>query len=186
MTDPEPLASQRILIMATDGFEQSELEVPLERLQDAGADVDIASLETGDITGWDDGDWGDEIEVDLKISDVKIDDYGALVLPGGQMNPDLLRVDADAIALIREFAAAGKPVAAICHAPWLLIEAGLVKGKRMTSYKSIRTDMVNAGADFVDEAVVVDGHIITSRCPDDLPAFCDAIVDALAAAKVAA
>lgn len=186
MAVAEPLASQRILIMATHGFEQSELEVPLERLQDAGADVDIASLEMGDIAGWDDGDWGDEIEVDLKISDVKADDYGALVLPGGQMNPDLLRVDADAIALIREFAAADKPVAAICHAPWLLIEAGLVKGKQMTSYKSIRTDMVNAGADFVDQAVVVDGHIITSRCPDDLPAFCDAIVDALAAAKVTA
>lgn len=186
MTDAEPLASLRILIMATDGFEQSELEVPLERLQDAGADVDIASLEMGDITGWDDDDWGDEIEVDLKIGDVKIDDYAALVLPGGQINPDLLRVDDAAVALIRDFAAAGKPVAAICHAPWLLIEAGLARGKRMTSYKSIRTDVANAGADFVDEAVVVDANIITSRCPDDLPAFCDAIVAALADRRVEA
>lgn len=184
MTDAEPLASQRILIMATDGFEQSELEVPLERLQDAGADVDIASLKLGDITGWDGDDWGDEIEVDLKIGDVKVDDYAALVLPGGQINPDLLRVDADAVALIGAFDKAGKPVAAICHAPWLLIEAGLAKGKRLTSYKSIKTDVTNAGAEFVDEAVVVDGHIITSRCPDDLPAFCDAIVAAVAEDRV--
>ena len=180
MTETEPLSSRRILIMAADGFEQSELEVPLERLQDAGADIDIASIEMGDITGWDEDDWGDEIEVDLKISDVKIDDYDALVLPGGQINPDLLRVQADAIALIRDFADAGKPVAAICHAPWLLIEAGLAKGRRLTSYKSIRTDVANAGADVVDEAVVIDGNIITSRCPDDLEAFCDAIVVMLA------
>ena len=179
MAKAEPLSSRRILIMATDGFEQSELEVPLERLQDAGADIDIASIELGDITGWDEEDWGDDIEVDLKISDVDIDNYDALVLPGGQINPDLLRVEKDAVALIRDFAATGKPVAAICHAPWLLIEAGLVKGRRVTSYKSIRTDVANAGADVVDEAVVIDGNIITSRCPDDLEAFCDAIVQML-------
>lgn len=179
MATTEPLSSRRILIMAADGFEQSELEVPLERLQDAGAEIDIASLEMGDITGWDEDDWGDEIEVDLKISDVHIDNYDALLLPGGQINPDLLRVDDDAVALIRDFAATGKPVAAICHAPWLLIEAGLAKGRRLTCYKSIRTDVANAGAEVVDEAVVIDGNIITSRCPDDLPAFCDAIVEAL-------
>ncbi len=180
MSDNEPLSSRRILIVAADGFEQSELEVPLERLQDAGAEIDIASIEMGDITGWDEDDWGDEIEVDLKISDVKMDDYDALVLPGGQINPDLLRVNKDAVSLIRDFAAAGKPVAAVCHAPWLLIEAGLAKGRRMTSFKSIRTDVANAGAEVVDAPVVVDGNIITSRCPDDLPAFCDAIIDALA------
>lgn len=179
MATTEPLLSRRILIMAADGFEQSELEVPLERLQDAGAEIDIASLEMGDISGWDEDDWGDEIEVDLKISDVHIDNYDALILPGGQINPDLLRVDDDAVALIRDFAATGKPVAAICHAPWLLIEAGLAKGRRLTCYKSIRTDVANAGAEVVDEAVVIDGNIITSRCPDDLPAFCDAIVEAL-------
>lgn len=179
MAKAEPLSSRRILIMATDGFEQSELEVPLERLQDAGADIDIASIDLADITGWDEDDWGDDIEVDLKVSDVDIDDYDALVLPGGQINPDLLRVEKDAVALIRDFAATGKPVAAICHAPWLLIEAGLVKGRRVTSYKSIRTDVANAGADVVDEAVVIDGNIITSRCPDDLEAFCDAIVKML-------
>ncbi len=186
MADAEPLSSRRILIMAADGFEQSELEVPLERLQDAGADIDIASIEMGDITGWDEDDWGDEIEVDLKISDVNIDDFDALVLPGGQINPDLLRVDEAAVSLIRDFAATGKPVAAICHAPWLLIEAGLAKRRRMTSYKSIRTDIANAGAIVVDEAVVVDGNIITSRCPDDLPAFCDAIITALVKSEVSA
>ena len=186
MANAEPLVSHRILIMATDGFEQSEFEVPLERLQAAGAEVDIASLKSGDITGWDGDDWGDDVEVDLKISDVKVDDYAALVLPGGQINPDLLRVDADAVALIRAFDQAGKPIAAVCHAPWLLIEAGLAKGKRLTSYKSIRTDVTNAGADFVDKAVVIDGNIITSRCPDDLPAFCDAIIEAVAKSRVEA
>lgn len=186
MANAVPLTSRRILIMAADGFEQSELEVPLERLQDAGANIDIASIEMGDITGWDDDDWGDEIEVDLKISDVDIDDFDALVLPGGQINPDLLRANEAAVSLIRDFAATGKPVAAICHAPWLLIEAGLANGRRLTCYKSIRTDVANAGATVVDEAVVVDGNIITSRCPDDLPAFCDAIIEALATSEVSA
>lgn len=180
MATDTPLASRRILIMATDGFEQSELEVPLERLREAGAQVDIASLDTGEITGWDEDDWGDDVEVDLRIADASADDYDALVLPGGQINPDLLRVDKQAIELIQGFARAGKPVAAICHAPWLLVEAGLAKGRRMTSYKSIRTDVANAGAEVVDEAVVVDGNIITSRCPDDLTVFCDAIIEALA------
>ncbi len=186
MANAVPLKSRRILIMAADGFEQSELEVPLERLQDADANIDIASIEMGDITGWDEDDWGDEIEVDVKISDVDIDDFDALILPGGQINPDLLRVNEAAVSLIRDFAATGKPVAAICHAPWLLIEAGLVNGRRLTCYKSIRTDVANAGATVVDEAVVVDGNIITSRCPDDLPAFCDAIIEALATSEVSA
>jgi len=186
MANTSPLASRRILIMATDGFEQSELEVPLERLAEAGADIDVAAIDLAEITGWDKDDWGDDVEVHLRIADADVDDYDALVLPGGQINPDLLRVEKDAIALIQAFAAAGKPVAAICHAPWLLIEAGLAKGRRMTSYKSIRTDVANAGAEVVDEAVVVDGNIITSRCPDDLPAFCDAIVEALADAKALA
>lgn len=174
-----PLADRRILIMATDGFEQSELEVPLNKLRDAGAEVQIASLEKGDIKGWDEYDWGDTVPVDLLIADARAEDYDALVLPGGQINPDLLRIEDKAVSLIRDFAEAGKTVAAICHAPWLLVEAGLAKGRKMTSYKSIRTDIANAGADVADEAVVIDGPIITSRCPDDLPAFCDAIVNAL-------
>lgn len=174
-----PLTKRRILIMATNGFEQSELEVPRDTLREAGADVDIASIETGKIKGWDENDWGDEVEVDILVGDVRAGDYDALVLPGGQINPDLLRVEHQAVALIRDFADAGKPIAAICHAPWLLVEAGLAKGKRLTSYKSIRTDVANAGAEVVDEKVVIDGNLITSRCPDDLPAFCDAIIAAL-------
>jgi len=186
MADDTPLASRKILIMATSGFEQSELEVPLERLEAAGAEVDIASLSTDDICGWDKDDWGDDIGVDLLIADAKVGDYDALVLPGGQINPDLLRVEDAAIALINDFDTAGKPIAAICHAPWLLIEAGLAKGKRMTGYKSIRTDIANAGADMVNEPVVIDGNVITSRCPDDLDVFCDAIVEAVVKQPVAA
>lgn len=186
MPSTDPLSARKILIMATNGFEQSELEVPLERLEDAGADVVIASLTTDNIRGWDENEWGDAIDVDLLIQDAKAADYDALVLPGGQINPDLLRVEDRAIALIKAFAQAGKPIAAICHAPWLLIEAGLVDGRKMTSYKSIRTDLANAGAEVVDKDVVVDGNIITSRSPDDLPAFCDAIIAAVADRKVPA
>lgn len=175
-----PLTDRRILIMATDGFEQSELEIPLAKLKQAGAEVRIASLEEGQIKGWDEDDWGDKVDVDLLIADASAEDFDALVLPGGQINPDLLRVEEKAIALIQDFAEAGKPIAAICHAPWLLVEAGLAKGRNMTSYKSIRTDVANAGAQVFDKDVVIDGNIITSRCPDDLPAFCDAIVEALA------
>ncbi len=179
MTDQKPLHDRRILIMATDGFEQSELEVPLDRLAAAGARVEVASLEAGSIRGWDKDDWGRKVGVDCTIEDVAVPDYDALVLPGGQINPDLLRVEERAVDLVRDFAAAGKPVAAICHAPWLLVEAGLAKGRKLTGYKSIRTDVANAGADVADAAVVVDGNLITSRCPDDLPDFCDAIVTAL-------
>ena len=174
------ITDRRILIMATDGFEQSELEVPLQKLKEAGAEVQIASLEEGQIKGWNEDDWGGKVDVDLLIADARADDYDALVLPGGQINPDLLRVEEKAITLIQDFAEAGKPVAAICHAPWLLVEAGLAKGRNLTCYKSIRTDVANAGAQVFDKDVVVDGNIITSRCPDDLPAFCDAIIAALA------
>lgn len=184
MSDTKTLTGRRILIMATDGFEQSELEVPLERLADAGADVDVASISSGKITGWDGDDWGEDVEVDLTLAEVSVDRYDALVLPGGQINPDLLRVEERAIEIIRDFAGAGKPVAAICHAPWLLVEAGLAKGRQMTSYKSIRTDVANAGAEVLDEAVVEDGNLITSRCPDDLPDFCDAIVNAVEGSRI--
>ena len=175
-----PLTDRRILIMATNGFEQSELEVPRSKLREAGAEVRVASLEKGEIKGWDEDDWGNAIDVDLLIADANVDDYDALVLPGGQINPDLLRVEENAIRLIQAFARAQKPIAAICHAPWLLIEAGLAEGRRMTCYKSIRTDVINAGAKFADCPAVVDGKLITSRCPDDLPDFCNAIIEALA------
>ena len=181
MAQSNPLAGRAILIIATDGFEQSELEVPRETLSEAGADVKVASLEGQAITGWDEDDWGDEVSVDLKMADAKVEDFDALVLPGGQINPDVLRGEDVAMNLIKAFADAGKPVAAICHAPWLLIEAGLTKGKRVTSYHSIATDVKNSGAEYVDASVVVDGNIITSRCPDDLADFNNAIIEALQA-----
>lgn len=171
----------KILILSTNGFEQSELEVPRDRLRDAGATVHVASPDGETIRGWDGDDWGGTAEVDLALSKVAPSDYDALVLPGGQINPDILRTNADAVALIKAFADGGKPVAAICHAPWLLIEAGLAKGRRMTSYTSIRTDLENAGADVVDAAVVCDGGLITSRNPDDLKDFVSKIIEEIEA-----
>ena len=175
----QDITGKRVLIMATDGFEESELTEPMKQLEKAGATVEIASLKTGKIRGWDKTDWGKTVKAGLAIDDVKVDEWDALVLPGGQINPDLLRVEKSAVDLVRNFAAANKTVAAICHAPWLLIEAGLVNGKRMTSYESIRTDMKNAGADVQDESVVVDGNYISSRKPADIPDFVDAITTAL-------
>jgi len=171
------ISEARILIMATNGFEQSELEVPLNKLRERGADVRVASLDGKPIKGWKEKDWGTEINADLKISDAKVDDYIALVLPGGQINPDLLRADKATVAKIKEFLSSGKIVAAICHAPWLLIEAGAVKGREMTSYHSIRTDLANAGAQVVDREVAVSDGIITSRSPEDLEAFVAKIVE---------
>lgn len=165
------LDGKRILILATDGFEQSELEVPRDRLTEAGAEVHVASPEGDEIMGWDEDDWGDPVDVDFALDEVSADNYDALVLPGGQINPDLLRVNEDALALIRSFYASGKVIAAVCHAPWLLVETGIAKGRRMTSYKSIKTDVVNAGARWEDAAVVADEGIITSRNPGDLEAF---------------
>ena len=186
MTISSNLNGQAILIVSTNGFEQSELMEPLKQLRAAGATVHVASPESGQIKGWDQKDWGDSVDVDLLIKDAKVADYDALVLPGGQMNPDILRVNADALSLISDFNTAGKPIAAICHAPWLLIEAGIAKGKRMTGYVSIQTDLKNAGATVVDEAPVVDGNIITARDPNDLDGFCQAIADAVVDAKVSA
>ena len=176
------ITDAKILILATDGFEQSELMKPLEDLRAKGATVHVATPGGGSLKGWDGDDWGKSIEADKDLAEVGPGAYDALVLPGGQINPDLLRVEDAAIALVKGFAEAGKPVAAVCHAPWLLIEAGLASGRRMTCYKSIRTDLRNAGADVVDEPVVVDGGFITSRNPDDLDAFVGAIVDAVEAA----
>ncbi|KHL26179.1 glutamine amidotransferase [Croceibacterium mercuriale] len=167
--------AQRILIMATDGFEQSELEEPMELLQDAGYEVLVASPEEGSIQGWDQDDWGDDVDVDLTLDEANAADFDALLLPGGQINPDKLRMDPQAVQLVRDFVDAGKPVAAICHGPWLLVEADVVRGKRVTSWPSIRTDLTNAGANVVDEEAVVDGNLVTSRKPDDIPAFVKAL-----------
>ena len=149
----------RILIMATNGFEQSELEKPLEQLRAKGAKVEVAAPQAGEITGWKDGNWGRPVKVDLTLDAVKIDSYDALVLPGGVINPDKLRANEKAVGIVKAFVASGKPVAAICHGPWLLIEAGAVKGREVTSYTSVRTDMLNAGGRWVDKKVAVDeGH----------------------------
>ena len=185
MTD---IKSAKILIIATNGFEQSELEFPRDQLREKGATVHVATLDGDRIKGWEGDDWGDEADADLKISDADVGDYDALVLPGGQINPDLLRVEPDALSLIRGFVDAGKPVAAICHAPWLLIEAGVVEGREMTSYTSIRTDLKNAGAQVVDKDVVSSKGIVTSRNPSDLKAFVGKIVEEIegATSKAAA
>lgn len=171
---------KRVAILATDGFEQSELMEPRERLKQAGFEVDVVSLHTGEIRGWKGKDWGDAVAVDVVLSQARHADYDALVLPGGVINPDKLRMEPAAVDFIRAFDHARKPVAAICHGPWLLAESGTAKGRAMTSWASIRTDLENAGARWRDEEVVRDGHVITSRKPGDIPAFTQAVIDALA------
>lgn len=168
--------------MATDGFEQSELMEPKRLLEEAGFDTSVASPDKGSIRGWKDKDWGDSVTVDLTIEDANSQDYDALLLPGGQMNPDILRMNEGAIEMVREFASAGKPIAAICHAPWLLAEADIVADKTVTAWPSVRTDLSNAGANVVDQEVAIDGNLITSRNPDDIPAFSNALIDALGGA----
>lgn len=171
------LSGKSILILATNGFEQSELDVPHGELQAAGATVHIASPEAGEITGWDQKDWGKAVKVDLALDQVSVADYDAIVLPGGQMNPDTLRGEPKALALIKSFFDQGKVVAAVCHAPWLLIDTGIAKGRRLTSYKTIKQDMINAGAQWEDSTVVADKGVVTSRNPDDLPAFVAKIIE---------
>jgi len=170
---------KRVLILATDGVEQSELTKPRDALKAAGIETVVASPRQGSIKGWNHSDWGESITVDASLDSVDADDFDALMLPGGQMNPDALRLEDRVIDLIEAFDEAGKPIAAICHGPWLMIEADIVDGRKMTSWPSVRTDLANAGADVVDAAVVVDGNIITSRKPDDIPAFSKALIDAL-------
>jgi len=172
--------AKKVLILATDGFEQSELTGPKQALEDAGIETTVASPHDGEIKGWDKTDWGDSVKVDATLDQVSVDAFDALVLPGGQINPDKLRLEDKAVSLVQQFAESGKPVAAICHGPWLLVEADVVDGRTVTSWPSIRTDLRNAGAEVVDEQVVVDGNFITSRKPDDIPAFSKALIAALA------
>ena len=169
--------TKRVLILATDGFEQSELMKPKANLEDAGIETTVVSLESGEIKGWDKDDWGDSVKVDKTLDEISnCEGFDALLLPGGQINPDVLRINERAVALVKDFDMAGKPIAAICHAPWLLVEADIVKGKTVTSWPSVRTDLKNAGANVVDSEVAQDGNLITSRNPDDIPAFSDALI----------
>ena len=178
------LNGRRIAILATDGFEQSELIEPKRLLEQAGAKTEvIAPGGAAQIKGWNKKDWGDSVKVDVALKDARVDHYVALVLPGGVMNPDLLRLEPAAIALIKSFGDAAKPIAAICHGPWTLIDAGLVKGRKITSWPSLRKDLENAGAQWQDSEVVRDGQLISSRKPGDIPAFAEAIVEALGGAS---
>jgi protease I len=171
------LSGKSVAILATHGFEQSELEVPRDRLKEAGATVHVISPEKGEIKGWDMKDWGHPVKVDRQLDDVSPDDYDAIVLPGGQINPDLLRINQKALKFIRAFYDQDKIVAAVCHAPWLLIETGIIKGKKATSYISIKTDVINAGAKWEDSQVVTDEGVVTSRNPGDLEAFSAKIIE---------
>jgi protease I len=165
------LNGKRVAALVTNGFEQVELTEPKKALEQAGARVDVVSPESNEVRGWNHKDWGDRVRVDRTLTDARPDAYDALLLPGGVMNPDTLRINAKAVEFVREIFESGKPVAAICHAPWTLIEAGVVQGFRVTSWPSLKTDLKHAGADWVDEQVVVDRGLVTSRKPDDIPAF---------------
>lgn len=168
---PEQLAGKHVAALVAKGFEQAELFEPRQVLEAAGATVHVVSPEAQTVRGWNHTDWGDEVTVDRQLGQARVDDYDALLLPGGVMNPDRLRTNPKAVQFVKQFFDDGKPIAVICHGPWTLIEADVVRGIRMTSYPSVKTDLRNAGADWVDEEVVVDRGIVSSRKPDDLPAF---------------
>ena len=165
------LAGLKVAILATDGFEQSELLEPRRALDEAGARTEVVALQRGKIKGWNHKEWGETVAVDKTVDSVDANNYDALLLPGGVMNPDNLRMDAKAVAFVKAFFDAKKPVAAICHGPWTLIEAGAVKGRTLTSWPSLKTDIQNAGGSWVDQEAVVDGNLVTSRNPNDISAF---------------
>jgi protease I len=171
------LDGKKVAFLATDGVEQIELTEPWEAVENEGGQPELISLESGEIQGFEHLDHGDRFSVDRIVSDASADAYDGLVLPGGVANPDFLRADADAVRFVRDFFEAGKPVAAICHGPWTLVEADVVRGRTLTSFPSIKTDIRNAGGEWVDEEVHVDAGLVTSRKPDDLPAFCDKLVE---------
>jgi protease I len=176
----------RVAILATDGFEQSELLEPRRALDEAGAKTEVVALKSGKIKGWNHKEWGETVAVDKTVDSVDAQNYDALLLPGGVMNPDNLRMDGKAVAFVKGFFEAKKPVAAICHGPWTLIEAGAVKGRTLTSWPSLKTDIQNAGGSWIDQDAVVDGNLVTSRNPKDIPAFNREIAKLFAAAHARA
>jgi protease I len=178
--DHERLNGKRIAILATEGFEQSELEQPRAALDEAGAKTEVVSLQDGKIRGWAKNNFGHAVDVDLTVDQARAENYDGLLLPGGVMNPDKLRAEPKAIEFVRAFFTAGKPVAAICHGPQVLIDADVVRGRTLTSYHSVKRDLQNAGANWVDRQVVVDNGLVTSRRPDDIPAFNDKMIEEFA------
>ena len=179
----QKLQGKKIAILATDGFEQVELTEPKKALEQAGATVHVISPKPGQIRGWKSTDWGDNTTVDKVLGEVKPADYDGLVLPGGQINPDKLRIEPKAVAFVSDFFYSGKPIGAICHGPWMLVEANVLKHRTLTSWPSIRTDIRNAGGHWVDEEVVTDQNLTTSRKPEDLPAFNERLVREISKAK---
>jgi len=176
----QQLNGKKVAILVADGFEQVELTSPKQALEQAGAKTQIISLKSGKVKGWEHTDWGDEFPVDVTVEQANPNDYDALLLPGGVMNPDTLRTSKPAVQFVRSFFDQKKPVAAICHGPWILVEADVLRGRKVTSYHSIKTDVKNAGANWVDQEVVVDQGLVTSRNPDDLPAFNRKLVEEVA------
>jgi len=174
------LAGKRVAALIADGFEQAELTEPKRALEEAGAQVDIVSPKDGEVRGWNHTEWGDRVTVNRTLDQAQAGDYDALLLPGGVMNPDRLRTNPAAVQFAKAFATSGKPIAVICHGPWTLVEADVVRGVRMTSWPSVKTDLINAGAQWVDEEVVVDGGIVSSRKPDDIPAFNRKMIEEIA------
>ncbi len=171
MANREDLKGKKVAILVADGFEEVELTEPRKALDDAGAETVVVSPAKGKVKGWNHTDWGKQLKVDVPLAEAQAGEFDALLLPGGVMNPDHLRLEPSAVRFVRSFFDAGKPVAAICHGPWMLAEAGVARGRELTSYPSIQTDLKNAGARWVDREVVADGNLVTSRKPDDIPAF---------------
>jgi len=177
---PTSIKGKRVAFLATDGVEEVEYTEPRKAVENAGGTAELISIKDGEIQAVNHLDKAGTYPVDRQVKDAEVDGYDALVLPGGVANPDFLRSDPDAVRFVRNFVASGKPVAAICHGPWTLVEAGVVDGRTLTSWPSLRTDLANAGATWVDEQVYVDEHLVTSRKPDDLPAFCDKMLEQIA------
>ena len=173
----------KVAVLVTDGFEQDELQQPRKALDQAGAETKVVSPKDETVRGWKHTDWGATITVDERLNDVKPEQFDALLLPGGVMNPDKLRMDPEAVAFVKSFFDSGKPVAAICHGPWMVIEAGAARGRRIAAWPSVKTDLRNAGAEWVDQEAVVDGNLVSARKPDDIPAFNEAMIELFSRGK---